>query len=261
MSGEARQAISLISAVIGQNGGFWPSRDVLLRLRARLRELLFLLEGDDLALDRAINDRRELVANAAAGPRGLRWSVEVGDLVGLLSRRQYKLDGEAQDFHEAHYLLEKSISICAGGGLDEGGVDEPGAGYNIPHIEAGLQLKLGKLLASFARVKFDLSALNEAVTAFERFLALTPRASNPLGRAAVLNDIGQIMMDRSEHYGNHDGLRRAVLCFAEAHDIYLEAQHMDQANRMRRFLENAEAAILAYQVPATTPLRSDPVEG
>ena len=256
---EARQAISLISAVIGHRGGLWPSRDVLLRLRARLRELLFLLEGDDLALDRAINDRRELVANAGEGPRGLRWSVEVGDLVGLLSRRQYKLDGEAQDFHEAHYLLEKSISICAGGG-GEPVTDEADHGYNTPHIEAGLHLKLGKLLASFARVKFDLSALNEAVMAFERFLLLTPRAASPLGRAEVLNDIGQIMMDRSEHYGQHDGLRRAARCFAEAHDIYLEAAHMDQANRMRRFLENAEAAILAYQVPVM-PVEAGPVEG
>lgn len=251
---EAKQAISLISSVIGQNNGHWPPRDVLLRLRARLRELLFLLEGDDVALDRAINDRRELVAIAAEGMRDLRWSVEVGDLVGLLSRRQYKLDGEQEDFHEAHYLLEKAIAICSAADTTENGAD--GARYNIPHIAAGLHLKLGKLLATFARLQFDASALNEAVSEFEQFLALTPRHGNPLGRAAVLNDIGQIMMDRSEHYGQHDGLWRAVHCFAEAHDIYLEAAQMDQANRLRRFLENAEAAILAYQVPQEADVTS-----
>lgn len=252
---EAKQAISLISSVIGQANGHWPPRDVLLRLRARLRELLFLLEGDDVALDRAINDRRELVAIASEGMRDLRWSVEVGDLVGLLSRRQYKLDGEQEDFHEAHYLLEKAIAICGAADAVENGAD--GARYNIPHIAAGLHLKLGKLLATFARLQFDASALNEAVSEFEQFLALTPRHGNPLGRAAVLNDIGQIMMDRSEHYGQHDGLWRAVHCFAEAHDIYLEATQMDQANRLRRFLENAEAAILAYQVPQEAQAAGD----
>ncbi|GJM02418.1 MAG: hypothetical protein DHS20C08_09190 [Rhodomicrobium sp.] len=244
--GQAKKAVSHISAVIGQNNGHWPQRDVLLRLRARLREMLFQLEGDNMALDRAINDRRELVVIASEGLRDLRWSVEVGNLVGLLSKRQYKLDGEAEDFHEAHYLLEKAIAICSS---DQDDGDGAPVRYPIPHIEAGLHLKLGQLLATFARVQFDLSALNEAVGAFERYLSLTPRSSTPLSRAEVLNDIGQIMMDRSEHYGQHDGLWRALRCFAEAHDIYLEAEQMDQANRMRRFLENAEAAILAYQVP------------
>lgn len=263
---EAKVAISAISAVIGQKNQSWPSADVLLRLRARLREMIFTLEGDDVALDRAIQDRRLLVASASEGLKDLRWAVEVGNLVGVLSQRQYKIDGQLQNFNEAHYYLEKAIAICEEsldevGDADVSGCSDPTGvtdgellneacfRFNIPHIRAGLYLKLAKLLASFARVQFDEPALMEAVTGFDKFLLLTPRSINALARASALNDIGQIMMDRSEHYGHHDGLWRATKCFAEAHDIYLEAERMDQANRMRRFMENAEAAILAYQVP------------
>lgn len=257
-SSEAKVAISAISAVIGQKNQSWPSADVLLRLRARLREMLFTLEGDDVALDRAIQDRRLLVASASEGLKDLRWAVEVGNLVGVLSQRQYKIDGQLQDFNEAHYFLEKAIAICEESSIDDGVADHSAESadieqgrlrFDIPHIRGGLYLKLARLLASFARVQFDEPALLEAVSGFDKFLSLTPRSANALGRASALNDIGQIMMDRSEHYGHHDGLCRAAQCFAEAHDIYLEAERMDQANRMRRFMENAEAAILAYQVP------------
>ncbi len=249
-----KRAITGISAVIGQKNQLWPSRDVLLRLRARLRELLFTLEGDDIALDRAIKDRRELMAAASEGLKDLRWAVEVGDLVGLLSRRQYKLDGQMQDFNEAHYLLEKAIAICENNPTDQ---EVRYQNLDIPHIKASLHLKLAKLLATFARVQFDEPALQEAVGSYEQFLELTPRSVNPLERAHVLNDVGQIMMDLSEHYGHHEGLHRAVKCFAEAHDIYLEAEYIDLSNRMRRFLENAQAAILAYDVPFEEPPHSD----
>ena len=61
-------------------------------------------------------------------------------------------------------------------------------------------------------------------------------------------------MDLSEQFGQHAGLIRAAHCFAESYDIYLGAEYMDQANRQRRFLENAEAAIVAYGVPHYDPL-------
>lgn len=249
-----KRAITCVSAVIGQKNQLWPSRDVLLRLRARLRELLFTLEGDDVALDRAIKDRRELMAAASEGLKDLRWAVEVGDFVGLLSRRQYKFDGQMHDFNEAHYLLEKAIAICENNSADQ---EVRHQKLDIPHIKASLHLKLAKLLATFARVQFDEPALRESVGSFEQFLELTPRGVNPLDRAHALNDVGQIMMDLSEHYGHHEGLHRAVKCFAEAHDIYLEAEYIDLSNRMRRFLENAQAAILAYDVPFVEPPHSD----
>lgn len=243
---EARQAIAEISAVIGQNGNLLPKRDILLRLRSRLRELLFVLSGDEVALDRAIKDRRDLVALSEEGLNELRWAVEAGDLVGLLSRRQYQMTGGRDDFIEAHYLLDRAISICASDG-------EGDAGYKVPHVRAGLYLKLGNLLASFARVHFDVSAFDEAVIAMDKYLELTPRHVSTgkvvVGRARVLHNLGQIFMDCSEHYGRHDGLLRAIECFAEAFDIYRECQLLDQANRMRRFMENAEAALLAYQQP------------
>lgn len=252
---EAVKAISEISAVIGQKGQNFPRRDVLLRLRARLRDLLFSLTGDEIALDRAVQDRRDLVALAQNGLNDLRWAVEVGDLVELLSRRQYRMTGGREDFHEAHYLLARAIDICQ----QEGDDGKAGEGYSVPFIQAGLYLKLGKLLATFARVQFDVLAFGEAVVAYDKYLALSPRGEHSLGRAVALHEVGQILMDCSEHYGQHEGLRRAIDCFAESYDIYLEARLMDQANRMRRFMENAKAAFIAYQVPfeetSTTSLR------
>ena len=58
------------------------------------------------------------------------------------------------------------------------------------------------------------------------------------------------MMDLSEQYGSHTGLKQAIATFAEAHDIYLEIGLIDLSNRMRRFLENAQAAELAYRPPS-----------
>lgn len=240
---EARLAVSEISAVLGHNQGVEPPRDVLLRLRARLREMLFLIEGDDVSLDRAIADRRELLSMAGAGVSELKWAVEVGDLVAVLSRRQYQASGAPRDFHEAHYLLEKALSICDA----PGGDDALGDHYPVQHVKAGLYLQSGRLLSTFARVQFDLPAMNEAVTAFETYLSLMPRSLSGDARADALQQIGQIMMDLSAHHGQHDGLARARRCFAEAFDIYVEKGKMDQANRMRRFMENAEAALLAYQ--------------
>lgn len=235
-------AISSICAVIGQNGKLWPTKDVLLRLRARLRELLFALEGDDIALDRAIKDRRDLVKLAENGAQDVRWAVEVSDLVNLLSKRQYKNNGRQEDFNEAHYLLENAISIV------ENSTETATPEFDIPHIKGTLYVNLAKLLASFARVHFDEQALKEAASYYEKFIDLTPRAINPRKRAEVLSQIGLIMMDLSEQYGVHEGLKEAIASFAEAHDIYLEAGLIDLSNRMRRFLENAQAAQLAYQL-------------
>lgn len=251
-------AISSICAVIGQKEKQWPSQDVLLRLRARLRELLFSLEGDDIALDRAIRDRRELVELASVGLQDLRWAVEVGGLVGLLSKRQYKNNGNMEDFNEAHYLLEKAIAITEDKSQSEEHIDgeatekinASNTAFNIPHIKGDLYLKLAKLLASFARVHFDEQAIREAATYYKRFVDTTPRSVNPIRRAEALSEIGLIMVDLSEQYGSHDGLSQAKSCFSEAHDIYLETGLIDLSNRMRRFLENAEAACLAYQLPS-----------
>lgn len=236
-------AISSICSVIGQNGKLWPTKDVLLRLRARLRELLFALEGDDIALDRAIKDRRDLVKLAEIGAQDVRWAVEVSDLVNLLSKRQYKNNGNQEDFNEAHYLLETAISIV------EKNSESSNADFDIPHIRGMLYLNLAKLLASFARVHFDEQALKEAANYYQKFIKLTPRAINPSKRAEILSQVGLIMMDLSEQYGSHAGLKEAISCFVEAHDIYLEVGYIDLSNRMRRFLENAQAAHLAYQLP------------
>ncbi|GAA6211781.1 hypothetical protein NBRC116602_15220 [Hyphomicrobiales bacterium 4NK60-0047b] len=242
-------AISSICSVIGQNGKLWPTKDVLLRLRARLRELLFALEGDDIALDRAIKDRRDLVKLAESGAQDVRWAVEISDLVNLLSKRQYKNNGKQEDFNEAHYLLENAISIVEeSADVEESSKNLPPE-LDIPHIRGTLYLNLAKLLASFARVHFDEQALNEAANYYQKFINLTPRAINPRKRAEVLSQIGLIMMDLSEQYGSHSGLKEAIASFAEAHDIYLEAGLIDLSNRMRRFLENAQAAQLAYQLP------------
>ena len=236
-------AISCICSVIGQNGKLWPTKDVLLRLRARLREVLFVLEGDDIALDRAIKDRRELVKLAEIGVQDVRWAVEISDLVTLLSKRQYKNNGNQEDFNEAHYLLETAISIL------EKRTEDDEDQFDIPHIKGMLYLNLAKLLASFARVHFDEQALKEAAHYYQKFIGLTPRATNPTKRAEVLSQIGLIMMDLSEQYGAHEGLKQAISAFAEAHDIYLETGLIDLSNRMRRFLENAQAAHLVYEIP------------
>ncbi|MBO6548845.1 MAG: hypothetical protein JJ964_04395 [Rhizobiales bacterium] len=236
-------AISCICSVIGQNGKLWPTKDVLLRLRARLRELLFVLEGDDIALDRAIKDRRELVKLAEIGVQDVRWAVEISDLVTLLSKRQYKNNGNQEDFNEAHYLLETAISIL------EKRTEDDEDQFDIPHIKGMLYLNLAKLLASFARVHFDEQALKEAAHYYQKFIGLTPRTTNPTKRAEVLSQIGLIMMDLSEQYGAHEGLKQAISAFAEAHDIYLETGLIDLSNRMRRFLENAQAAHLVYEIP------------
>lgn len=248
----ARLAVSEISSVLGHAQQGHLARDVLLRLRARLRELIFTLEGDDIALDRAIQDRRELVAIAEMNVSDLRWAVETRDLVGLLTRRQYKALGKPRDFHEAHFLIEKCLSVCQADGsslpLVLDGLALRGEGdYRVQHIKATLYRQLGRLLASFARLQFDVKALNEAADAFEAYLKLTPRERDGEGRAEVLHQIGQIHLDCSAHYGKHEGLRRARACYAEAFDIYLAVGKMDQANRMHRFLEAAEAALFAYQ--------------
>lgn len=236
-------AISCICSVIGQNGKLWPTKDVLLRLRARLREVLFVLEGDDIALDRAIKDRRELVKLAEIGVQDVRWAVEISDLVTLLSKRQYKNNGNQEDFNEAHYLLETAISIL------EKRTEDDEDQFDIPHIKGMLYLNLAKLLASFARVHFDEQALKEAAHYYQKFIDLTPRTTNPTKRAEVLSQIGLIMMDLSEQYGAHEGLKQAISAFAESHDIYLETGLIDLSNRMRRFLENAQAAHLVYEIP------------
>ena len=240
---QVKTAVSSICSVIGQNGKLWPTKDVLLRLRARLREVLFVLEGDDIALDRAIKDRRELVKLAEMGVQDLRWAVEISDLVALLSKRQYKNNGNQVDFNEAHYLLETAIAIV------EKRTEDAEDQFDIPHIKGTLYLNLAKLLASFARVHFDEQALKEAAHYYQKFISITPRATNPTKRAEILSHIGLIMMDLSEQYGAHEGLKEAISSFAEAHDIYLETGLIDLSNRMRRFLENAQAAHLVYEIP------------
>ena len=239
----ARRAVSEISAVMGQRVQGFPGKALLLRLRARLRELLFVLEGDASALDIAIVDRRRLVALADEGLSDLRAAVEVGDLVGLLARRQYKVSNRHRDFHEAHYLLEQALARCGG---QKSGV-QSGLHEAVLHVKARLQLQLGRLLASFARVEHDLSAFHEALAAFEAYLALCSRHSVAVERAEALNDMGQIFLDCSTHYGQHHGLSKAVDCFAEAYDIFLEAGHIDQANRMLRFMDHAQVSLLAYK--------------
>ncbi len=242
---EARLAVSEISSVLGHNHADYPPRDVLLRLRARLREMIFLLEGDDISLDRAIQDRRALVAIADDSVSELRWAVEVRDLAGLLSRRQFQAPGRPRDFHEAHYLLEQCLAICEASEIDT----DAGAVFTVSYIKATLYFQLGRLLSSFARIQNDQAALEEAITAYQGFLELTPRTLNGPGRADALHHLGQIHMDLSSHYGQHEGLGTARALFAEAFDIYLELGFMDQANRMRRFMENAAAALVAYQSP------------
>lgn len=241
---EVKMATSSICSVIGQNGKLWPTKDVLLRLRARLRELLFTLEGDDIALDRAITDRRELVKLAEGGVQDIRWAVEVGDLVRLLSKRQYKSGGQSEDFHEAHYLLETAIAITEKEtSSNEGGKSQE---LELSHIRGSLYITMAKLLSSFARLHLDELALREASTYYQKYIDITPRAINPKKRAEILSQIGLIMMDLSEQYGSHTGLKQAIATFAEAHDIYLEIGLIDLSNRMRRFLENAQAAKLVY---------------
>ncbi len=242
---EARRAITQISAVIGQKTNSFPTRDVLLRLRARLREMLYQLEGDDRTLDRAINDRRDLINFAKEYKNELRWAVEAGDLAGLLSRRQFKGIDNLDDFHEAGNLLQKGILICESYQADY----LSGEGQSLPYIKAGLYLKQGRLLERYARVEKNLALLNKAVSAYEQVLILRPREQNDVDRAKTLNRIGQILIDKSEHYGEHEGLERAANCFAQSYDIYLESQHKEQANRMRQFMENAQAARIAYEVP------------
>ena len=245
---EVKMAISSICSVIGQNGKLWPTKDVLLRLRARLRELLFTLEGEGIALDRAINDRRELVKLAEGGVQDIRWAVEVGDLVRLLSKRQYKSGGQSQDFHEAHYLLETAIAITEKQTSSKEGATSKE--LEISHIRGSFYITMAKLLSSFARLHLDEQALREASTFYQKYIDITPRAINPKKRAEVLSQIGLIMMDLSEQYGSHTGLKQAIATFAEAHDIYLEIGLIDLSNRMRRFLENAQAAELAYRPPS-----------
>ena len=238
-----RRAVSEISAVVGQRAEGFPSKALLLRLRSRLKELLFVLEGERFALDQAIVDRRRLVKIADLGMSHVHWAVEVGELVGLLSRRQYQVTARKRDFHEAHYLLEKALARCGSADKD---APQQFTGQ-LRHVRAGLCLKLGRLLASFARMEHDLSAFHEALASYEKYLLYSQHDEAGPERGEVLNEMGQIYMDCSTHYGQHEGLLKAGACFAEAFDIFLRANHMDQANRMRRFMDHAAASLLAYQ--------------
>jgi len=242
---EARRAVTQISALIGQKTNSFPSKDVLLRLRARLREMLYQLEGDDRALDRAINDQRDLMSEANANMNELRWAVEAGDLAGLLVQRRAKGKDNQTDLQEANNLLHKSIAICE----THQTPTFHAQGEYIPHIKASLYKTQACILEGLGRADKNLAKLNEALGAYEKILTLRPREQNDTDRAKVLYYIGQIQMDKSEHFGQHEGLERAANCFAQSYDIYLESQQKDQANRMRQFMENAQAALLVYGEP------------
>ena len=119
----------------------------------------------------------------------------------------------------------------------------------ISYIEGSLRLKLGRLLAAYGRVHSDLPVLNEGLAAYEGYLSCSG-AGKGQDLAEVLHELGQLLMDLSEHHGQHEGLEKAQECFFLAYELYLQDGLDSRANCARRLMENAQAAKLVYYEPS-----------
>ncbi len=243
---QAYQAISGISALLGttktnsDKSACFTFED-LLALRVRLREMVFIVQGNVCVLEKAVSDQRILVQKKQEAGQDLEWAVQVGRLVELSMLCPERLIEHPFQFHQIRSALEQSLAVCKQKGMHKGQKNH----QQISYIEGSLRLKQGRLLAAYGRVRSDLAVFNEALAAYESFLDCSGDCQGQ-ELAEVLHELGQVLMDRSEHHGQHEGLDKALTCFAKAYELYLQAGLETRASCARRFMDNAQAAKLVY---------------
>jgi len=247
---QASRAISGISALLGtkkthsDKSRYFAYED-LLCLRVRLREMIFLMLGNEFVLEKAVSDQRTLVGKRQESGSDLDWAVQVSRLVELLMLCPELLIEQHSEFDQMRSWLEEGLVICKQKTEQKGQKGH----QQISFIEGSLRLKLGRLLAAYGRVHSDLPVLNEGLAAYEGYLSCSGVGKGQ-DLADVLQELGQLLMDLSEHHGQHQGLGKAQECFSQAYELYLQDGLDGRANCARRLMENAQAAKLAYYEPS-----------